>query len=54
VRNLRAGWSNSIRSARNSVVRDIRDTREITTMPAMNANEITMPSGFSISFAASA
>ena len=42
-----AASSNSMPSARSSVARASRDTNEIATMPAMNAREMTMPSGFS-------
>jgi hypothetical protein len=52
--NLRAASSNSIRSARSSVLRDTRETREIATIPAMKTAEIAMPSGFSMTLAPSA
>ena len=50
----RAVSSNSMSSARSSVARASRDTSEMTTMPAMNASEMTMPSGFSMTFSTSA
>ena len=54
VMNRRAFSSNSIRSTRSSVVRLTRETRETATMPRMKNPEMAMPSGFSITFAASA
>ena len=48
ARNLRAVSSNSIRSARSSVLRHTRDTSDTTTMPTMKKNEMAIPSGFSI------
>ena len=47
VTNRRAASSNSMRSARSSVVRVTREISETTMMPAMNIAEIAMPSGFS-------
>jgi hypothetical protein len=41
-------------SARSSVTRVTRETNEITTMPTMKKAEITIPSGFSMTFAPSA
>ena len=52
--NRRAASSNSIVSARISVVREIRETMETTMMPRMNRAEIASPSGFSITFSTSA
>jgi hypothetical protein len=43
-----------MRSTRSSVVRDTRETSDTPMMPAMNAAEIAMPSGFSTTFAPSA
>ena len=50
VMNRRAPSSNSIRSARSSVVRVTREISETTMMPAMNSAEMAMPSGFSMMF----
>ena len=52
--NRRAVSSNSMRSARISVVRETREIREMTTMPRMNSAEMASPSGFSMMFATSA
>ena len=52
--NRRAASSNSIVSARISVVRETRETMETTTMPRMNKAEIASPSGFSITLSTSA
>ena len=52
--NRRAGSSNSIRSARNSVVRVTRETSETTMMPRMNSAEMVIPSGCSTTFSSSA
>ena len=52
--NRRAASSNSIRSARSSVVRVTREISETTMMPAMNSAEMAMPSGFSTMFSTSA
>ena len=52
--NRRAASSNSMRSARNSVVRETRETSETTMMPRMKSAEIAMPSGCSMMFATSA
>ncbi|TCM42732.1 hypothetical protein EV648_110273 [Kribbella sp. VKM Ac-2568] len=54
VRNPRAASSNSIRSARSSVVRETREISETVMMPAMNRPEMAMPSGFSMMFSTSA
>lgn len=54
VRKRRAVSSNSIRSARSSVVRDTREMSETMTMPAMNSPEMAIPSGFSMTFSTSA
>ena len=50
VMNRRAASSNSMRSARSSVVRVTREISETTMMPAMNMAEMAMPSGFSMTF----
>ena len=49
-----AGRSNSMCSARSSVVRVTREISETTTMPRMNSAEIAMPSGFSRMFSTNA
>jgi hypothetical protein len=54
VMNRRAGSSNSMWSARSSVVRVTRETREITTIPRMKKAEMVIPSGFSMTLAISA
>ena len=50
----RAASSNSMASARSSVARASRETNEISTMPATNASEMTMPSGFSMTLSTNA
>jgi hypothetical protein len=50
----RARSSNSIRSARSSVLRHTRDTSDTTMMPRMKLKEMAMPSGFSSTFSTSA
>ena len=50
----RAASSNLMMSARSSVVRATRETSEIAMMPRMKNAEMASPSGFAMTFAASA
>src|SRR3712207_5170050 len=43
-----------MRSARSSVVREIREISDTAMMPAMNIAEMTIPSGFSMMLSTSA
>ena len=52
--NFRAASSNSIRSTRSSVARITRETTESSTIAAMKAAEMAIPSGFSITLSTSA
>ena len=52
--NSRAGASNSIRSARSSVVRLTREISDTAMIPATKTAEMAMPSGFSTMLSASA
>jgi len=52
--NCRAAGSNSMRSARSSVVRDTREISDTVMIPTMNIPEIARPSGLSMTFLTSA